>query len=60
MFQKIQNDHWHTKYEAEFKPKQIEDFNSNIDRTNSTHRIFYICTAFINYNATIIWPCYNV
>ncbi len=24
--QKFENDHWHTKYEAEFKPKQIEDF----------------------------------
>ncbi len=29
--QKFENDHWHTKYEAEFKPKQIEDFNSNIE-----------------------------
>lgn len=29
--QKFENDRWHTKYEAEFKPKQIEDFNSNIE-----------------------------
>lgn len=34
--QKFENDHWHTKYEAEFKPKQIEDFNSNIEY-NQTH-----------------------
>ena len=29
--QKFENDNWNTKYEAEFKPKQIEDFNSNIE-----------------------------
>lgn len=29
--QKFENDSWNTKYEAEFKPKQIEDFNSNIE-----------------------------
>lgn len=28
--QKFENDNWNTKYEAEFKPKQIEDFNNSI------------------------------
>ncbi|WP_460996374.1 arylamine N-acetyltransferase, partial [Staphylococcus aureus] len=27
--QKLEKDHRHKKYEAEFKPKQIEDYNSN-------------------------------
>lgn len=29
--QKFENNNWNTKYEAEFKPKQIDDFNSNIE-----------------------------
>lgn len=34
--QKYENNHWHTKYEAEFKARQIEEFDQNIEY-NQTH-----------------------
>lgn len=34
--QKYENNHWHTKYEAEFKAREIEEFDQNIEY-NQTH-----------------------